>query len=254
MKAMAKLLKDRIKVLKKGETLSYLAGINRPIDPAQVTRRAQSVDAMTLVRSIVVARIDFIEGREVSYIIDGQHLFNAMLRNDVPIEYVEIEVKDLVDLVEKIAMLNASSKSWKLTDYILAWSAVREDYKKLNKYFNIYDFELSTLASILSCSAVHTSGGSSITKTIKTGEFTIVDEARQVALLDHLTDVLKIIPRMARFENRYVCAEYINFRNAVGGAYRHKEFLSNLEKNKDKFVLATQQQQKLTEIFRKLSK
>jgi len=252
---MAKLLKDRIKVLKKGETLSYLAGINRPIDPAQVTKLATSVDAMTLVRSIVVARIDFIEGREVTYIIDGQHLFNAMLRNDIPIEYVEIEVKDLTDLVEKIALLNASSKSWKLTDYILAWSAVREDYKKLNKYFNIYDFELSTLASILSCSSVSSAGGSTtITKTIKTGEFTIVDEAKQVTLLDHLTDILKIIPRMARFENRYVCAEYINFRNAVGGAYRHKEFLTNLEKNKDKFVLATQQQQKLTEIFRKLSK
>ncbi len=251
---MAKSLKDRLKVLKKGETLSYLAGINRPIDPAQVTKLAQSIDAMGLVRPIVVTTINFIEGRDVSYIIDGQHLFNAMLRNDIPIEYVEIDVEDLKDLVEKIALLNASSKSWKLTDYILAWSAVSEEYKKLNKYFNIYDFELSTLASILSCSSVSTSGGSSITKTIKTGEFKIVDETRQVNLLDHLTDVLKIIPRMARFENRYVCAEYINFRNAVGGAYRHKEFLTNLEKNKDKFVLATQQQQKLTEIFRKLSK
>lgn len=251
---MKKSLKDRLKVLKKGETLSYLAGINRPIDPAQVTKLAQSIDAMGLVRPIVVTTINFIEGRDVSYIIDGQHLFNAMLRNDIPIEYVEIDVEDLKDLVEKIALLNASSKSWKLTDYILAWSAVSEEYKKLNKYFNIYDFELSTLASILSCSSINTSGGNSITKTIKTGEFKIVDEARQVNLLDHLTDVLKIIPRMARFENRYVCSEYINFRNAVGGAYRHKEFLTNLEKNKDKFVLATQQQQKLTEIFRKLSK
>ena len=251
---MKKLLKDRLKLLKKGETLSYLAGLNRPIDPAQVTKLAISEDFMGLIRPIVVARIDFIEGKSVPYIIDGQHLFNAMLRNDIPIEYVEIEVTNLTELVEKIALLNASSKSWKLTDYILAWSAVREDYKKLNKYFNIYDFELSTLASILSCSSINTSGGNSITKTIKTGEFKIVDEARQNVLLDHLTDVLKIIPRMARFENRYVCAEYINFRNAVGGAYKHKEFLTNLEKNKDKFVLATQQQQKLTEIFRKLSK
>ena len=251
---MAKLLKDRIKALKLGETLSYLAGLNRPIDPAQVTKLAQSIDSMTLVRSIVVARIDFIEGKEVSYIIDGQHLFNAMLRNDIPIEYVEIDVRNLTELVEKIALLNASSKSWKLTDYILAWSAVNEEYKKLNKYFNIYDFELSTLASILSYSSISTSGGNSITKTIKTGEFKIVDETKQVNLLDHLTDVLRIIPRMARFENRYVCSEYINFRNAVGAAYRHKEFMVNLEKNKNKFILATQQQQKLTDIFTKLSK
>jgi len=252
---MAKLLKDRIKALKQGETLSYLAGINRAIDPAQVTKLAKSVDLMGLIRPIVASRISFINGLPTLYIIDGQHLFNAKLRNNIPIEYVEINVTDLKDLVENIALLNASSKSWKLTDYILAWSAVNKDYVKLNSYFNIYDFELSTLAAILSASSIKSNGGNiSITKAIKSGEFKIVDETKQVNLLDHLTDVLRIIPRMARFENRYVCAEYISFRNAVGAAYRHKEFMVNLERNKSKFILATQQQQKLSDIFTKLSK
>ena len=254
-KKQYKLLKDRIKLLKKGELLSYLAGINRPIDPSQVTTMSNSTDFMGLIRPIVVARISFITGKETSYIIDGQHLFNAMLRNDIPVEYVEIEVKDLTDLVEKIALLNASSKSWKLADYILAWSAVSEDYKKLNKYFNIYDFELSVLAGILSAGEVKSNvGGASITKAIKKGSFKIVDEEVQLSILDDLTDVLKVIPRMNRFENRYVCAEYVNFRRTTGCDYDHNEFMKNLEKNKQKFILATQEQQKLADMFRNLSK
>lgn len=252
---MVKLLRDRLKLLKKGESLSFLAGINRPVDPAQVTKLAASIDSMGLIRPIVVARIDFIEGVSVPYIIDGQHLFNAMLRNDIPIEYVEIDVTDLADLVEKIALLNASSKSWKLTDYILAWSAVKEDYKKLNRYFNIYDFELSVLAAILSCKEVRANaGGGSVTKTIKNGTFEIVDEQDQVSILNDLTDILKVIPRMNRFENRYVCGEYVNFRRTTGCDYNHAEFMKNLEKNKQKFILATQEQDKLSDMFRKLAK
>lgn len=250
-----KSLKSRIKSLKPGETLSYLAGINRPIDPAQVTKLANSIDKMLLVRCIVVARIKFIEGKEKPYIVDGQHLFNAMLRNDIPIEYVEIEVKDLIDLVEKIALLNASSKSWKLCDYILAWSSVNTDYKKLNKYFNIYDFELSVLASILSNNTLRTNaGGSNITQHIKRGEFKVVDEEFNISILNDLTDILKIIPRMNRFENRYVCSEYVNFRRTSGSSYNHKSFLKNLDKNKQKFILATQGQEKLADMFRVLAK
>jgi hypothetical protein len=250
-----KSLKSRTKSLKPGETLSYLAGINRPIDPAQVTKLANSIDKMLLVRSIVVARINFIEGKEKPYIVDGQHLFNAMLRNDIPIEYVEIEVKDLTDLVENIALLNASSKSWKLCDYILAWSSVNSDYKKLNKYFNIYDFELSVLAAILSNNTLtSTAGGSHITQHIKRGEFKVVDEEFNISVLNDLTDILKIIPRMNRFENRYVCSEYVNFRRTSGSSYNHKSFLKNLDKNKQKFILATQGQEKLADMFRVLAK
>jgi hypothetical protein len=250
-----KSLKSRTKSLKIGETLSYLAGINRPIDPAQVTKLANSIDKMLLVRSIVVARINFIEGKEKPYIVDGQHLFNAMLRNNIPIEYVEIEVDNLSDLVEKIALLNASSKSWKLCDYILAWSSVNSDYKKLNNYFNIYDFELSVIASILSNNTLKiTAGGSTIAQKIKKGEFKVVDEDFNISVLNDLTDILKIIPRMNRFENRYVCSEYVNFRRTSGSSYNHKSFLKNLDKNKQKFILATQEQEKLADMFRVLAK
>lgn len=242
-----------IKVLKKNESLSYLAGINRPIKPAQVTKLAESLNKMGNIRPIVVAYISFISGKLTKYIIDGQHLFNALIRNDMPIEYVVIQVKDTKDLVEKIALLNSSSKSWILFDYITAWTAVSPDYKKLLQYYNIYDFELSFLASVLMNKKVKANqGGGVITKFIKRGEFKISEESKNVEILDKLTDVLKIIPRLNRIENRFVCTEYVEFLRCNLQKYNHKKFLTNLEKQKQKFILATHEQTRLADMFEKL--
>lgn len=232
--------------------LSYLAGINRPIIPAQVTKLAESLMKMGIIRPVVCCEVDFITGKKELYIIDGQHLFNALLRLGWEIPYVIIEVKDKQDLVEKIALLNSSSKSWTMQDYVLAWASLKPDYVKLNHYFQVYDFEIGIIAAILS--NVTLGNGSTITKKIKSGEFAIEDEMLNVDILNTLTDVLKIIPRMNRFENRYVCSEYVNFRRTEGSNYNHEAFMSRLTANKQKFILATQEQEKLSDMFRKLAK
>lgn len=58
---------------------------------------------------------------------------------------------------------------------------------------------------------------------------------------------------MNRYENRYVVSEYVQFLRTISN-YNHKDFLSNLIKNKEKFILATQEHSKLTEMFQKLTK
>jgi hypothetical protein len=244
-----------IKVLGPKQSLSYLTGINRPIRPDQVTKLATSLNKMGNIRPLVVATISFITGKATKYIIDGQHLFNALLRNGLPIEYVEIKVDNLTDLVEKIALLNSSSKSWTLVDYITAWSCVIEDYKKLFKYYNIFDFEINMLAAVLAGKNIASSpngASTSMCKSIKLGNFRITDEAKHVQILNDLTDILNIIPRMGRIENRYVCNEYVSFRRTVGSKYTHDTFLKNLALHKQKFILATQEPDKLSEMFKKL--
>lgn len=245
-----------VKTLGSKQTLSYLTGINRPVRPDQVTKLANSINRMGNIRPIVVSSISFITGKATKYIIDGQHLFNALLRNNLPIEYVEIHVKNLEDLVEKIALLNSSSRSWTIIDYVTAWSCVSEDYKKLFKYFNIYDFELNILATVLAGKSLGSSVSgttTSVGKAIKAGKFLITDEVKHVAILDNLTDVLKVIPRMNRMENRYVCNEYVIFRR-LSSTYDHVKFIKNLTKHKAMFLLATQEPDKLAEMFQKLCK
>jgi len=230
--------------------LNYLAGINRPIYPAQVTKLAESLEKMGVVRPIIVASIEFITGKKNMYIIDGQHLFNALIRLGWDIPYVTIDINNKRELVEQIALLNSSSKSWALVDYITAWSSLIPDYVKLNHYYQVYDVDMSVVASVLSNNS---SDSGSMTRKIKRGEFKIINEEQNVTILNRLTDVLKIIPRMNRMENRYMCREYIKFLRQTR-EYNHTKFLSNLEKNKKQFVLATQENGKLYEMFDKLRK
>ncbi len=242
----------KIQILKKdsSKSFSYLAGINRPINPAQVTKLAESINKMGVIRPIVTATVSFLTGKPTRYIIDGQHLFNALLRNNLDIPYVEVNVKDKKELVETIALLNATSKSWTMLDYVTSWGCIANDYKKLLHYYNVYDFELSELSGILSSKVVN---GGSMSRVIKRGEFKIIDEDKNTTILDNLTDILTVIPRMDRMHTRYVCGEYSNFLRSSFGSYNHTAFMTNLRKNKDKFILATQEHEKLSEMFKKLS-
>jgi hypothetical protein len=151
-----------------------------------------------------------------------------------------------------MAMLNATSKTWSMLDYVRAFSSYNPNFVKINHYFQVYDIEMSIVAAILSNLTV--SGSSVAVKRIKSGELVIKDETQNVSILDNLTDVLKFVPRMNRFENRYLCAEYVNFRRTEGVNYKHGEFLKNLGKNKQKFILATQEKERLSDMFRVLAK
>lgn len=240
----------KILILKKDSKkgFCYLDGINRPIVPNQVTKLAKSLLKMGCIRPIVVARCPFI-GTEI-YIIDGQHLFNALLRNNMDIPYIEITISNKVDLVETIALLNASSRSWAMIDYITAWGSINEDYKKLKNFYNIYDLDVTVIASILM--GMTADGGGSTSRKIKTGDFSINNLKEGTRVLDYLTDVLKVLPRMNRFENKYACREYVQFLKWVSTKYDHSKFLSVLKTRKNELILSTQEDGRLSDMFKKM--
>lgn len=244
----------KVQILKKSSSkgFKFLVGINRAIIPGQVTKLATSISKMGIIRPVIVTDINFLDEKG-TYILDGQHLFYALVRADMDIPYVKINVKDKKDMIEKIALLNSSSKSWCLKDYMLAWSSISEDFRKLQAYYNTYDFELCLIADILMGTSLrqHAGGGVSVKK-LKTGEFKIHNEAKKKVTLDNLTAILKILPRMDRYDNLYVCREYINFLNEIGTDYDHEKFLKSLERRKAQFILATQEDGKLVEMFKKL--
>lgn len=235
---------------KKG--FAMLAGINRPIVPGQVTKLAKSVENMGILRPVVVAVLNFITGKPVTYIIDGQHLYHACLRLNIEVPYTTIAIKDDLDMISKLALLNTSSKTWTIKDYIQVWGYKLHDYVELNKYLNIYDIELMQLAEILqdnTCS--YKLGSIPASKHIKSGTFKINDRERAIFLINCITDALKIVPRMDRSSNKFFIASYVSFINTVSG-YDHKRFLANLVKNKDKFVLSTQDAEEYKKLFKTL--
>jgi hypothetical protein len=231
------------------KSLHMLAGINRAVVPNHVTKLAHSVSMMGVIRPVVVAEISFLDGITKTYIIDGQHLFHALLRLNYDIPIVYIHITDKKDLIEKIALLNASSKTWSLIDYVTAWQSINPDYVTLYKLFNTYDFDISTIAGIMCEKSI--SGGTN-SKLVKSGEFKIENYNKNKIILDYLTDLFKVIPRMTRMQNKYVCNEYVNFVRK-SKSYNHTRFLTNLKKNKRDFILATQEEDKLSQMFKKLA-
>ena len=247
-----------IKTLKKDSTkgFSLLAGVNREIIPSHVTKLCTSIEENDVIRPVLVADISFITGSPVSYIIDGQHLYHALLRmgKDIPYMILPNKIKDHADLANRLALLNNSSKSWSMKDYITVWSGVNKDYVSLNKYFNIYDIELSQLAEILmtgSCMA-NIGGSTVISKNIKKGEFKIENETHSIALLNYITDALKIVPRMDRLSNKLFIASYVTHMNTAS-SYKHAQFLVNLKANKDKFKTLTHDPEEYRRLLKSIS-
>jgi hypothetical protein len=229
---------------------NYLAGLNRPIFPSHVTKITKSVSLLGMLAPVICTELDFFTGKKELYVLDKQHGLNACLRLGINIPYIIIPIRDRQELVEVLALLNASSKPWSMLDYVTAWSSLNPSYVSLNKYYETYDFELTLIAAVLSESTC-LSGGSMST-TIKKGEFKIVNEERNVKILKYVTDMLNVLPRMNRFENRYAISEYVSFLR-TNPTYVHDKFIINLKKNKDKFILATQEQGALSLLFKKIS-
>lgn len=225
---------------KKG--FSFLAGINRIIIPSQVSKLAESVQTMGLVRPIVVAICSFINGTTGMYIIDGQHLYTALLRLKMDIPYVFIDVKDMPDLINKIAMLNSSSKSWTLQNYIDTWGYYKPDYQEFMRLFNMYNIERGTLAELLHTgivSVANISGGRGVTKAIKKGTFRIINKEMAIKVLDYVSDLRTITKDLGRIEQKLLIQVMIEKIKSDGGKYDHKAYKAYLIKIKPKLLLAS---------------
>ena len=229
-----------------------LAGINRGVTPNHVTKIAGSILEMGIIRPVVMAWMDFIDGTKKLYIIDGQHLYFALLRYNVDIPYTLIEVNNMQQLVERIAKLNASSKSWTTADYITAWAAVKPSYKVIQELHNTYDISLSQIVEIAHKGGINAeSHASGITRLIKKGEVVIGNKAKTVQMLDRITDVLNIVPRNDRDGNYVFIGCYTQMVNDLGARYDHTKFMRYLKTNKDKFLTVTQDTEEITKLLKK---
>lgn len=241
-----------IKIMPKdGKGFDFLISLNRILRPGKVTVLAKAIEKMGVIRPIVAAEFTYL-GKKGLYIIDGQHLYHALLRNNMDFPYVEIKITDDMDLVETMATLNNTSKSWALVDYIQAWSYVNPNYKILMKHFNTYDLEILQIASILHSNKVLVMD-SSTSKAIKNGQFNVTNEEKCIKLFDCITDTLKIIPRMDRMSNKTFVSAYVDYYNSTK-KYDHHKFLEFLKKNIKKLQFVTADKDTLADYLKNNAK
>ena len=196
--------------------------MNRGIDSKHVQKMIASIRKMGVLRCVITCTTDIIEGILKTYIIDGQHLATALEREGMPIPYIDIVIESEEDLVEKMAYLNNSSKSWDLMNYINAWKMIRPDYMKLFKWKNMYDIEITMLAII----GVNNAGIRQGTSKIKTGEFKITN-SRAEEMCKAFNDIfLKI-----GMSDRAVKFQFLTAFMQAYGNYNHAKVLANIDKH-----------------------
>jgi hypothetical protein len=204
--------------------------MNRGIDSKHVQKMIASLRLQGCIRVVQCCRTNIIEGEEKLYIIDGQHLATALEREGQPIPYIEIEVTSEEDLVEKMAYLNNSSKSWDLLNYINAWKMIRPDYMKLFKWKNMYDIEITMLAAI----GINNAGIRNTTASIKTGNFQITNPKAEDMCKAFNDIFLKI-----GMSDRSVKFQFLSAFLQAYGTYNHTKVMSNIEKHMKTVKLLT---------------
>ena len=214
------------KELKVKNTTSYskfsVLPMNREIDSKHVQKMIASIRKMGVLRCVIACTTNIIEGALKTYIIDGQHLATALEREGQPIPYVEIEIASEADLIEKMAYLNNSSKSWDLMNYINAWKMIQPDYMKLFKWKNMYDIEITMLAAI----GINNAGMRSSSQSIKTGDFKITN-ANAEDMCKAFNDIfLKI-----GMSERSVKFQFLTAFLQAYGSYNHAKVITNLDKH-----------------------
>lgn len=224
-----------------------LEGINRAIKPAQVTKMALSIDKFgDILRPIIVADLSY-KGKKGLHIIDGQHLYFALLRLNMPIPYLVVKVNSDEELIERLALANTTSKSWTLNDYIQVWAYINADYKTLQYHIKRSDLEVSTVAAILQNQPT-----SSMTSFIKKGTFNVKNVDRAIEIMDYVTDYLKIIPRQDRTENKKAVVSYL-IHVLQNNKYNHKKFLNYLKTNKARLEFLNASKEDIVEFFNEIS-
>jgi len=197
--------------------------MNRGIDSKHVQKMITSIRKMGVLRCVIACTTNIIEGDKKTYIIDGQHLATALEREEMAIPYLEIEIASEEDLVEKMAYLNNSSKSWDLMNYINAWKMIRPDYMKLFKWKNMYDLEISMVACIATKMPSIRYG----TQPIKNGTFSVTNPEAENMCKAFNDIFLKI-----GMAERNVKFQFLNaFMIAYNDTYDHQKVIEAVDKH-----------------------
>ena len=182
-----------------------------------------SVRNMGVIRPIICVRVKFVDGTYQLYVIDGQHLFKSLMSEDLEIPYVVIDVENKIDMVQKMAMLNNSSKSWTLLNYVNAFKMHLKDYYDLNELREMYNIEPLMLATICTNGNESSISGSRL---IKSGDFKITNVHAQ-EMAKAFNDFFLRIGRA----DRWVKHQFLQVFIRAWGTYDHKDALNNLDKH-----------------------
>ena len=120
---------------------------NRVVSPSHVKKLRQSLRKKHImeVSIIVVCNPTPEDGRPPFLIIDGQHRFEALKEENLPITFVVVEgveYKDESNVLSVVELLNTSSMEWDVTDFMGSKCELGDkNYIRYSQIYNKFSFE-----------------------------------------------------------------------------------------------------------------
>lgn len=208
-----KTTKKKVKLI---DLVEFMPVGNRKVRNAQVKELMKSIEEYGIIRDLVVVKtklFDIDSKQAKHYIADGQHLFTAASRlnrlDELGIKVVVKEFNNILELVSFISTLNTTQSTWKISDFIDAYSSTHKmpAYTRLKEKRVEYNQQLSytTLGIIYGVESRRT-----ITDTIKDGSFNIVsglkgDDVAQLVM--GVQDLFGRLNSRSLYHLSYVLAE-----------------------------------------------
>lgn len=206
--------------------------MNRPISMKHVMSLQRSVSTYGVLRDVICVSTDIVDTARKTWIVDGQHLYHALLRLNMPIPVRMVKVKSIQELVDLVARLNNTSKQWNMHDYVHCWSSLvgYADYSRLLKYRDHHKLSYTVLA--MACCPSHPSGA---IERIKKGSFKIEDRELTNTILGNLESIFKLFPKGYRSEVSHFVQAYIGFYIS-SKRYVHHKMLDAIRINKTRLT------------------
>lgn len=150
-----------------------LLPFNRNVINSHVKTMMESINKMGMLRPVLVCRLKEMNGSCSLYVLDAQHALEACKRLCIEIPYVEISIKDSLDVIYKLTLLNSTSKAWNIHDYINAYAMFVPHYRELSKMISAYSIE--TMMTISIASNRPSSHASVLGRELRKGEFEVIN-------------------------------------------------------------------------------
>lgn len=216
-----------------GESIHLLHGINRDVVQSHVKTMDRSLQLMGQTRPIITSRFNFVDGVMRRYVIDGQHLGQALYNRDEEMEWMDIKVASEVDLITKLSFFNATSKSWMLSDYVKSWSWLedKEDFKRLLKLHNMLGTSVNTL--VMNLSLIDPRASKAAGHPVKNGTFEIKSVSIGTKCAKEFAEVTKVLPSSSRVSIRLFCKAFSYWFHEHHISYDQAKFIKHVQRNLD---------------------
>lgn len=215
------------------ESIENAIHVNRiAIDP-NVEKLCESVKRKGILRDILVSQVSLKGGPIKTYILDGNHLYVALIKlgMDIPIRYVC--VKDEKEFIDTMSFFNSSSKSWIIENYVKAYGTINSDYKLLG----IFKKEYQYLGYPIIINTLIHGNPKGKSYNVKKGTFEIGNKSQAKVRLKYVDDYFGIIGVNSHIgTKKYHLGEFLKYLDLKGVEYQHEIFMKYVANNVNKII------------------